>query len=449
MKFLKYSLCIFTASTLLLACNKELDLANPQAIGNDLAFSNDANVKQVLIGAYDALGDGSLYGGDIQIFGDLMASSGELNWTGTFNTYREVFGNSMLTTNPVIRDVWGDGYRVINIANSVIANVSKVNAADRNKVKGEALFIRGAVLFELTRFFGKAYNDGDPTKNLGSVVRTTPVDGFSAVDFPKRNTVAECYTQIIADLTEAETLLPNKNGIYASKVAAATVLARAYLQTGNYAGARDAANRGITAASGNFSLVASYTSAFNNAAYTTEDVFSVVINDQDGVNNCHTFYSIPQYGGRDGDIVILDAHLNLYPANDTRKSLFYSFAGDWRSGKWRDQYKNVKVIRLAELYLIRAEGNVRLSQSTGDTPLNDVNRIRTRAGVAQLSTVTLADVLLERRLELAHEGFRVHDAKRLAETINGRTAFDNRLTFPIPARELNTNPNLTQNAGYN
>jgi hypothetical protein len=449
MKFLKYSLCIFTASTLLLGCNKQLDLANPQAIGNDLAFSNDANVKQVLIGAYDALSDGSLYGGDIQIFGDLMASSGELNWTGTFSTYREVFGNSMLTTNPVIRDVWGDGYKVINIANNVIANVSKVNAADRNKVKGEALFIRATVLFELTRFFGKAYNDGDPTKNLGAVVRTTAVDGFSAVDFPKRNTVAECYTQIIADLTEAETLLPNKNGNYANKVAAATVLARAYLQTGNYTGARDAANRGITAASGNFSLVSSYASAFNNSAYTIEDVFAVVINDQDGVNNCHTFYSIPQYGGRDGDIVILDGHLDLYPANDTRKSLFYSFAGDWRSGKWRDQYRNVKVIRLAELYLIRAEGNVRLSQSVGDTPLNDINRIRNRASVAQLSAVTLADVLLERRLELAHEGFRVHDAKRLNSTVNGRSAFDNRLTFPIPFRELNTNPNLVQNPGYN
>jgi len=58
-------------------------------------------------------------------------------------------------------------------------------------------------------------------------------------------------------------------------------------------------------------------------------------------------------------------------------------------------------------------------------------------------------VLLERRLELAHEGFRVHDAKRLNLNVNGRSAFDNRLTFPIPFRELNSNPNLVQNAGYN
>ncbi|QNA44941.1 RagB/SusD family nutrient uptake outer membrane protein [Lacibacter sediminis] len=448
MKLLKYSLLLFTAGTLVTACNKKLDLPNPQAIGNDLALSSDANIKQVLNGAYDALSSGNLYGGDIQIFGDLMAASGELNWTGTFNTYREVYGNSMLTTNPVILNMWATGYRTINVANNVIANIDKVNAADRNRVKGEALFIRGTVLFELTRFFAKAYNDGNASTNPGVIVRTTPTEGYSSVDFPARNTVAECYTQILADLTEAVSLLPNKNGVFANKVAASTILARAHLQMGNFASARDAANAGLTAAAGNFSLVGSYANAFNNAAYTTEDVFAIIVTDQDGVNNCHTFYSVPPFGGRDGDIVILNAHLNLYPLVDQRKSLFYDFAGDWRSGKWRDVFKNVKVVRLAELYLIRAECNQRLSTSTGDTPLNDINRLRTRAGAPTFLAVTLADILLERRLELAHEGFRIHDAKRLGETVNGRPAFDNRAVFPIPFREMNTNPNLTQNPGY-
>lgn len=448
MKLLKYSLLLFTAGILVTACNKKLDLPNPQAIGNDLALSSDANIKQVLLGSYDALSSGNLYGGNIQIFGDLMAASGELNWTGTFNTYREVYGNSMLTTNPIILNLWAAGYGTINVANNVIANIDKVNTADRNRVKGEALFIRGTMLFELTRFFGKAYNDGNASTNPGVVIRTTPTEGYSSVDFPARNSVAECYTQILADLTEAVSLLPNKNGVFASKVAASTILARAYLQMGNYAAARDAANTGLIAAAGNFSLVGSYANAFNNAAYTSEDVLSIIVTEQDGANNCHLFYSVPPFGGRDGDIVILDAHLNLYPLVDQRKDLFYDYSGDWRSGKWRDVFKNVKVIRLAELYLIRAECNQRLSTTVGDTPLNDINRLRTRAGAPVFLAVTLADILLERRLELAHEGFRVHDAKRLGETVNGRSAFDNRLVFPIPFRELNTNPNLTQNPGY-
>ncbi|MCA6491863.1 MAG: RagB/SusD family nutrient uptake outer membrane protein, partial [Chitinophagaceae bacterium] len=333
MKLIKYSFILLAAGTMGVACNKQLDLENPQAIGNSLALSTDANVKQVLIGAYDGLSSGNLYGGNIQIFGDLMAATGEMNWTGTFNTYREVFGNSMLTTNPIILGMWTSGYNTINISNNVLGNLDKVNAADRNRVKGEALFIRGTVLLELTRFFGKAYTNGSPATNLGAIVKTSPTNGLSEVDFPARNTVAQCYTQIIADLTEAETLLPNKNGVFANKVAAATMLARTYLQMGDkFTEARDAANRGLTAATGNFTLVSSYGSAFNTPAYTSEDIFSIVVSDQDGTNNCHTFYSVPAFGGRDGDIEILSNHLDLYDPADARRNFFYFNTGAWRSG---------------------------------------------------------------------------------------------------------------------
>jgi hypothetical protein len=62
--------------------------------------------------------------------------------------------------------------------------------------------------------------------------------------------------------------------------------------------------------------------------------------------------------------------------------------------------------------------------------------------------VTLADVLLERRLELAFEGHRIHDVKRLKGSVDGLNFDDDKLVFPIPARELEANPNLVQNNGY-
>ncbi|MBU6157637.1 MAG: RagB/SusD family nutrient uptake outer membrane protein [Bacteroidetes bacterium] len=443
---------IITALSLVLvlqSCTKQLDLENPQAVGNGLAFSNETNIKQILLGAYDAMSSGSLYGGDIQIFGDLMAASGELNWAGTFNTYREVFGNNTLTTNPIILGQWAAGYRAINVSNNVIAQVDKVAAADRGKVKGEALFIRGTMLFELTRFFAKAYTDGNPAQNPGVVIRTKPTEGYTSVDYPSRNTVAECYEQVIKDLTEAANLLPEENDVFANKAAAYTILARVYLQMAKFPEARDAANQGlIAAAAGNFELVADYQDAFNQEATTSEDLLAIVVTDQDGVNNCHTFYSVPDFGGRDGDIVILKKHLDLYDPADARKALFYNFDGLARSGKWKNIYKNVKVIRLAELYLIRAEANFRAGTEVGDKPVNDINVIRARAGLPDLAIVTLDDILLERRLELAHEGFRIHDAKRLNEVVNGKPANDDKLVFPIPFRELNTNPNLVQNSGY-
>jgi len=118
------------------------------------------------------------------------------------------------------------------------------------------------------------------------------------------------------------------------------------------------------------------------------------------------------------------------------------------SGKWNNQFGNVTVIRLAEMYLIRAEANARLSTSVGATPVADYNIVRTRALLPAAATVTLEQILLERRRELAHEGFRIHDIKRTKASIGGFAYNADELVFPIPSRELDANPNLTQNPGY-
>nr|WP_281171861.1 RagB/SusD family nutrient uptake outer membrane protein [Eisenibacter elegans] len=107
------------------------------------------------------------------------------------------------------------------------------------------------------------------------------------------------------------------------------------------------------------------------------------------------------------------------------------------------------IMRLAEMYLIRAEANFRLGTGSGATPLEDLNRIRNRAGLASLLSVTLDNILLERRLELAFEGVRIHDIKRLQGVTGTFLWNDNRLVLPIPLRETNANPNLKQNLGHN
>ena len=106
------------------------------------------------------------------------------------------------------------------------------------------------------------------------------------------------------------------------------------------------------------------------------------------------------------------------------------------------------MIRLAEMYFTRAECNVRLNSSTGATPLDDVNATRTRAGLPALTAVTLAAVLTERKLELAFEGNQLYDVKRNKLSVGGKAYNDNALVLPIPQREIDTNKNLVQNAGY-
>jgi hypothetical protein len=266
-----------------------------------------------------------------------------------------------------------------------------------------------------------------------------------------RNTVAEVYTQVIADLSAAEGLLEEgPSAGKATKEAAAGILSRVYLQMADYANARDAANRAI--GTGNYALRPTIASEFNGTS-TSEDLFDIPVSSVDGINSMNLFYASATNGGR-GDIEVLPAHIALYSGGDARAALFYidSGTGDTRVSKWTNRYGSVKVLRLAELLLTRAEANFRLGTTVGATPLADVDAVRARSGLASIGTPTLSNILNERRLELAHEGQRLHDIKRLQGNVTqGATVFaynSVKLVFPIPQRERNVNSNLVQNEGY-
>jgi hypothetical protein len=449
---------ILILTVVLGACAGELDLKPQQSLDESVAMSNDSNIKKALLGAYDGLSGynanlaapqfGSLWGGDTFLYSELLASDGEISWVGTFNQPREVFGKKMLTNNSYIRNNWTGGYYTINICNNIIESIANVLPADQNRVRGEALFIRAAVYFELVRFFGLPYSAGNTTTNLGVPIVLTPTKAITGESLVARATVEEVYQQVISDLTTAESLLPEENDVFASKGAAAAILSRVYLGMADYANARDAANRVLE--SGVYSLTEDYDLAFNNSENSTEDIFAVQVNAQDGNNNMQLYWSVPDFGGRDGDVVINDKHLDLYENGDTRLDLFYEGNGAIRSGKWKMQFTVLPVVRLAEMYLTRAEANFRLGTVVGDLPLNDINLIRDRVELPELTPaqLTLDAILMERKLELAHEGSAIHDLKRLKGEADGFAYDANAMVFPIPIREINANINLRQNFGY-
>lgn len=428
--------------TLASACDKKLDLEPAQSITSETALSTDANVKSVLLGAYDALSSESFWAGSTLYDSELAGADGEIRWVGTFTSPREVANHAMIAGNTDAEVMWIAGYEAINIANNVLGALGVVDADDRERVEGEARFIRGVCYFELTRFFAKPYEAGGNNTQPGVplVLRATQVVDESSL--VSRASVEECYAQALADLTRAYEVLPEENGNLAGKYAAAAMLARVYLQMGDYGNARQYADAVI--GSDLYSLVDTYAEEFNNDDNTSEDIFATQLSSQDGVNDMVTYYSIPDFGGRNGDIEIEQKHLDLYDPADERLLFHYEGNDAIRAGKWRDQYKNIPNIRLAEMYLIRAEADVRAGASADD----DYNATHTRAGLPAASGVTLDDVLLERRLELAHEGHKLHDVKRLKGTVDGLPYDDPSLVFPIPAREIAANPNLTQNEGY-
>lgn len=435
--------------SMFMACEEYLDLQPSQSISEDLVLETDQNVRNVLLGAYSIFDNPELYGGNVLTFGELMGGDGEIFWAGTYTDIREMFNKQMGAANSDARAQWMSSYRVINIANNVLSALDVVNDANKGRVEGEALFLRALMHFDLVRFYALPY-DAAQTNNTqaGVPIVLTPTRGINEDSKVSRETVEAVYGQIIADLSRAASILPATNTVFATSGAANALLARVYLQKGDYGNARDRANAVIT--SQNFELMPTYAAVFNNDGKSAEDIFVTLITTQDRFSAMTEFWSIPEFGGRDGDIDVLDAHLALYADNDQRKALFFVGNGQYRSGKWNNQYGVVNLIRLAEMYLIRAEANFRLGTSVGADPIADINTLRQRAGMGAdfYEQLTLDNILLERRLELAHEGHKIHDVKRLKQNVGGRPFNANALVFPIPAREVEANPNLNQNPGY-
>lgn len=453
---IKYTVC---ASLILLlsACSKQLDLQPTQSIETGQALLTAKDVQITLVGAYSGLNSESLYGGVVFLAPDLLGTAGQgiINWTGTYQSLTEMTNQSITVTNGYVSSIWLSAYQNINQINNVIANLDKVTvAADQGRIEGEAKFLRGMIYFDLVRLYGRAWNDGDPTVNPGVPLVLTPTSSIDASSFVARSTVSQVYAQVLSDLTTAEAKLPASNSFYANQYSAAALLSRIYLQKLDYANAAKEANNVISP--GAFSLTSTYTAEFPYDANsgpvhydnTSEDIFSVQITSQQGTNAQNEFYGGPSYGGR-GDAAVSPSFPTEFEAGDARGSFFYNDGGSLYTSKFQNRFGNVKVLRLAEMYLNRAEANLRSGTTVGDTPLNDVNKIRTRAGLAALSSVSLAQILTERRHELTFEGgFFLHDAKRTMQTVGALAWNSPKLVFPVPQRELIANPSLKQNAGY-
>lgn len=434
-------------------CEDSLELEPRQSISVEVATSTEQNIENILVGAYAEAGQAASYGGRLQMMSDLYGFTDEANWEGTFNQPRQVFTKSIFVDNSFVRDVWMNNYQVINQVNLVIENLEVVADEDKqDRIEGQARFLRALSYFDLVRFFAAPYEAGQQNDQPGVPLTLEGVTDYSGNLEISRNTVEEVYDQIQEDLNRAYDLLPpsfsSADIFFADKYAAQALLARVYLQQGNYAGARDAAHDVIE--NSGHSLTSTYAGAFNNDTNSSEDVFAFQVTTQSGTNQLITHYADQPFGGRGGDITVNDDFINRFGANDERGDFFYvsDYNGGILTGKYTNQFGNIPLIRLAEMYLIRAEANYREGTAVGATPLEDINTVRSRANAALLQSVDLEDILNERELELAFEGFLIHDLRRTERPVGDLPYDDDNLTFPIPQREIDVNPLLVQNPGY-
>lgn len=445
----KTFLGLAVAGLVLSACNEPLDVDPRASVPMDEALTNARAVASAVNGLYDSFQYDGLYSRELVIFPEAYADN--LTVTGTFVTDREVGNRNISPANIAILAAWRDSYRGINQANEVLGALTEVGdltTAQQTLFRGEALFVRSLHYFNLVRYFG-----GVPIV----LTRTRDLSDVDAAALP-RSTQAQVYARIIADLEEAVTLLPaTRSSGRATRDAANALLARVYLENGQWALARDKATGVIE--TNRYRLTTSYSDLFQ-IKNSVESIFEIQYTIQDA--NALAFWFFPQRDGLGGRYGFTpSASLRAaYTAGDQRRAA--SIGGPTQVGARFYNIKffrvnsgddNVIVLRLGEMYLIRAEANARL----GADPLTvhaDINVIRNRAGLANLplTEVTtdqlITAILAERRLEFAMEGHRFFDLRRTgrAETTLNIQPF--RLLFPIPLQEIEVNANLVQNPGY-
>ena len=457
MRFIKTKISIpllFLLVVLMISsCGKDLGINPQQSIDASVALKTPANVKDALYGAYNQIQQTGVFGSNYDMYSALLSSTNQLLFSGSYQDYLDVFYKRQVPNNAFAGQMWDAGYKAINVCNNVLGSIRVLDKSDQNEIQGEAEFIRGVVYFELVTYYGLPWDSATNGKaNSGVPILLQPTLSITKSADVKRAPVTQVYAQIIKDLKDAESKLPksNQNG-RATTYAASAFLAEVYLQQHDYADALQEANKIIQ--SGKFSMVSDYANEFNNSSNTSADIFDIQENAQSHpASDNWTFYaSLPGIGRGDMDIDSTN-FLTLYQQNDARLSVYYVGTGlkpgRWRCGKWKVRYTNKPIIRLAEMFLTRAECNFRLSSNVGETPLNDVNKIRERVNLPDLSTVTLSDILRERYLELAWEGKRLDDIKRLHQNVGSLPWNSPKLVLPIPQREMDVNPNLVQNPGY-
>lgn len=437
-----YLFSVALAVTILFSC----DVLNQDPSGlipTEDAIVNEGTAIAAVNGMYDALQDGELYGGEFILATELAA--GNADAAGFRVRFEEFAVLNVSSTNLILESVWVDFYKVINSANAILENVpglEDLSEGDKNNFMGAAYFGRALAHFDLLRLFGEFDMS---TSEYGVPV---VVESALVVEETQRSSVEETYGQIENDLLMAiDLLVDSEDKFLISQGAAQALLARLYLYQKEYEKAAEMATAVIE--NENYELIEDYKAIFNSE-FTSEAIFELEFSDQD-ING------LPSTLLATKEVVASESFVEDFDENDIRGS-FYSFDeanNVLRVYKYSENGTfgdNTLVLRIAEMYLIRAEAMAMTGVPEDGLP--DLNEIRTRAGLDPLLASDVPDLesfitslLKERRLEFGFEGQYWFDLVRTGRVEEVREIESFMRIFPIPQRELNIT-NLEQNPSY-
>jgi tetratricopeptide (TPR) repeat protein len=427
------------------ACNKYLDekpdkkLVVPSTIQDAQALLDNTRAMNIIYPASGEIASDDFY---LQTT-DWLA----LGTNTEKNSY--IWGADVF--NDVERNDWSLPYITVNYSNTILdaletSDITDGSEADRNNIKGQALYYRAFAFYNLIQLFAKQWDATTAASDPGIALRLSPDFNIPTT----RASVQQCYEQIIDDAKLATTLLPDAVPVLTrpSKVAANAFLARVYLAMANYTEALNYANSAMQV---NSTLLDFNT--LNTAAAFPFARFNKEVLMQTLLISRAVLYP---------PTLKIDTTLyKSYDDNDLRKSLYFSANAD-RTYSFKGSYDGSSVLfngpSTDELYLIRSECYAR--QSKLDLAMKELNDLLVKRWKTDKMTgkslyipqtasnqlEALDKILRERRKELIFRGLRWHDLKRLNKepvyakplkrNIGGHEYVllpnDNKYAFPLP-----------------
>lgn len=491
-----------------------VDLKPINALAIDQAFTTPTLIEATMNGMYNAAAIGVYNGagGRGYVWGAAFVQQGDnrgedvVNLAGFYQFTYEGTYNANSANN---EGYWVDGYRLINRCNVVIEGITDavnkniITAAVGNRYIGEARFLRAITHFELLMYFARPHQFTPGATHLGVPYREVGIDTDAEIEAEKlkgRNTVAECYTKVLADLDFAETnLVGATNKFRATKEAAIAFKTRVNLHRRNFDAVISEGNKLNTVTT--IDLAATPAAAFTLGS-NIEQIFAIQHGTAPGQNPGVNGALAQMYKNRVLIAISPIIWRNTSWLNDDkrRENLVMTTKVDGMilTNKYTDITNSsdpAPVIRYAEVLLNMAEANARKSAPDLTASLAQLNRVRNRSlaspdtqayTTANLPTATslIQAILVERRIEFLCEGRRWSDIHRLqgdplfpidgipAKHANGNvptaryaplgTPYDGplgvlaipgsdyRFLWPIPLRETSQNPVLRaqQNPGW-
>lgn len=463
------------------SCKKQLDL-EPHKIYYENFYQSADDAMSAVNAVYDMLTQVNMYNGSLWLIQDI--GSDDCNARASLNdpNLREFQSYGIGANNNYVAGMWQESYLGISRANIVLEKVPPISmdSALKERILGEAYFLRGLFYFNLVRLFG----------DVPLILKPTSANLTNEELYPSRAAVSKVYDQIKSDLMNAAERLPvayssGADKGRATKGAAMGVLSKVYLTLQDWTNALVTSQAVIE--SGSYALWPDYTFNFKESKVNgVESVFEVQFYRKVTAENSRIVISgLPVLPAVfPAGVGIMEPTTDLlegFEEGDYRKEAtffdsYWNYTFDPHIWKHWDQDAydpdetgqsgaNFQVMRYAEILLIFAEAENELNGPTG-LAYDAINQIRARARNGQPDVLPdLAGLsqdgfrtalLLERRHEFVNEGHRWYDLVRTGNLIEfvkrakgdqaNPQSFNN--LFPIPQRERDLNANLTQNPGY-